>query len=57
MEILVTPYQRSSIVLKKNQNYFRGCLIGGAIGDTLGWSVEFLKIDEIYQKYGPEGII
>lgn len=35
---------------------YQGCLIGGAIGDALGWPVEFLRIDEIKQKYGPQGI-
>jgi ADP-ribosylglycohydrolase len=35
---------------------FRGCLIGGAIGDALGWPVEFLRLDEIKRKYGPLGI-
>lgn len=33
-----------------------GCLIGGAIGDALGWPVEFLDIDEIKQRYGTRGI-
>lgn len=35
---------------------FQGCLIGGAIGDALGWPVEFLRLDEIKRKYGLEGI-
>ncbi|WHZ01130.1 ADP-ribosylglycohydrolase family protein [Neobacillus sp. YX16] len=35
---------------------FRGCLIGGAIGDALGWPVEFLRLDEIKRKYGTQGI-
>lgn len=35
---------------------FRGCLIGGAIGDALGWPVEFLRLEEIKRKYGPLGI-
>jgi ADP-ribosylglycohydrolase len=34
----------------------RGCLIGGAIGDALGWPVEFLRMDEINRKFGPQGI-
>lgn len=25
--------------MKRNQEFFRGCLIGGAIGDALGWPV------------------
>jgi ADP-ribosylglycohydrolase len=34
----------------------RGCLIGGAIGDALGWPVEFMRLDEIKRKFGPQGI-
>lgn len=33
-----------------------GCLIGGAIGDALGYAVEFFSIDEIRSRYGQEGI-
>lgn len=42
--------------MKKNQEHFRGCLIGGAVGDALGWPVEFLRLDEIKEIYGPDGI-
>lgn len=37
-------------------NVFRGCLIGGAIGDALGWPVEFFKLNEIKHNFGPQGI-
>ncbi|MER8434213.1 ADP-ribosylglycohydrolase family protein [Mesorhizobium caraganae] len=33
-----------------------GCLLGGACGDALGAPVEFLKLEEITSRYGPEGI-
>lgn len=42
--------------MKKNQEFYRGCLIGGAIGDALGWPVEFLDLEEIIERYGPNGI-
>jgi ADP-ribosylglycohydrolase len=42
--------------MKRNQKYFRGCLLGGAIGDALGWPVEFKLLNEIRRKYGHEGI-
>ncbi|MDN3015524.1 ADP-ribosylglycohydrolase family protein [Paenibacillus sp. BSR1-1] len=42
--------------MKRTQEFFRGCLIGGAIGDALGWPVEFNKHDQIVQQYGPNGI-
>ena len=33
--------------MKKDEKYFRGCLVGGAVGDAMGWPVEFLKYKEI----------
>ncbi len=35
---------------------FRGCLLGGAVGDALGAPVEFLDLDEIVLAYGEQGI-
>jgi ADP-ribosylglycohydrolase len=34
----------------------RGCFIGGAIGDALGYPVEFMHEDQIFSKYGDNGI-
>ncbi|MCR2823524.1 ADP-ribosylglycohydrolase family protein [Lederbergia panacisoli] len=42
--------------MKRNHDSFRGCLVGGAIGDALGWPVEFMKLNDIHRRYGPEGI-
>jgi ADP-ribosylglycohydrolase len=42
--------------MKTLNERFRGCLIGGAIGDALGWPVEFLGVNVIKGKYGPQGI-
>lgn len=33
-----------------------GCLMGGAIGDALGAPVEGLGLDQIHERYGPEGL-
>lgn len=41
---------------KRDSNHFKGCLIGGAIGDALGCPIEFMKIDEIIYHYGSDGI-
>jgi len=38
------------------QSRFRGCLLGGAVGDALGAPVEFLDLDEIVRTYGEQGI-
>lgn len=36
---------------------YRGCLLGGAAGDALGYPIEFLSAEEIESKYGPSGIV
>ncbi|MDE6030725.1 MAG: ADP-ribosylglycohydrolase family protein, partial [Oscillospiraceae bacterium] len=38
------------------RNKIRGCMIGGAVGDALGYAVEFLTEDKIFAKYGKAGI-
>ena len=35
---------------------FVGCLLGGATGDALGYPVEFLRENAIWDKFGPKGI-
>lgn len=35
---------------------YRGCLLGGATGDALGYPVEFLGEQAIQRQYGPDGI-
>lgn len=34
----------------------RGCLVGGAVGDALGYPVEFLSYREIVNRFGKDGI-
>ena len=45
-----------TLPVKKNLDKFRGCLIGGAAGDALGYAVEFLSESFIRSRFGPEGI-
>ena len=40
----------------RDQDRFRGCLIGGAAGDALGYTVEFLREGQIFRRYGERGI-
>lgn len=35
---------------------FMGCLVGGALGDALGYPVEFMSMNEICRIYGHRGI-
>lgn len=41
---------------KHIQDLYRGCLLGGAVGDAMGAPVEFMSRDQIIQKFGPGGI-
>ena len=38
------------------KNKVLGSMIGGAIGDALGYPVEFMSYSQIIHKYGPSGI-
>ncbi len=44
---------------RENEKYLgpiRGCLFGGAVGDALGYPVEFLSEQAIFERYGAAGI-
>lgn len=41
---------------EKNLDKIRGCLFGGAVGDALGYPVEFLNENMIFRKFGSGGI-
>lgn len=40
----------------KTLDKFRGCLIGGAAGDALGYEVEFMLEEDIIRRFGKSGI-
>ena len=40
----------------KYTDKFRACLVGGAIGDALGYPIEFISLSEIKQRYGKDGL-
>ena len=40
----------------KHLDRYRGCLLGGAAGDALGYPVEFLSFADIREQYGPAGM-
>lgn len=39
------------------ESRFEGCILGLAIGDALGHPTEFLSLDGIHERYGPEGVV
>ena len=38
------------------KNRIRVSLVGGAVGDALGYPIEFMNEEQIYKKYGKKGI-
>lgn len=43
-------------MIKKPIDKVKGSLIGGAVGDTFGYNVEFMSYNRILMKYGKIGI-
>ena len=43
--------------METNPEKIKGCLYGGAIGDALGYPIEFRKAEEIFAIYGEKGIL
>lgn len=41
---------------RRDIEHFAGCMLGGAVGDALGAPVEFLSLDEIRRRFGPDGV-
>ena len=43
--------------MQRELSAFRGCFLGMAIGDAMGYTVEEMSIKEIRAEYGPEGLL
>ena len=43
----LTPHAKDQVL---------GCMVCGAVGDALGYAVEFASYDSIVNKYGEKGI-
>jgi ADP-ribosylglycohydrolase len=39
--------------MKKSVEYLKACLLAGAVGDALGWPIEFKSHEEITHKFAP----
>ena len=48
---------RCLVTGRNKREHYTGCLLGGAVGDALGWPVEFLDREDIVKEYGPDGIM
>ncbi len=55
-ELYVREQQAVSANSDRQTSRVLGCLMGGAIGDALGYQVEFDLIDEIHRKFGLSGV-
>jgi ADP-ribosylglycohydrolase len=42
--------------MRRDADYYEGCLLGGALGDALGAPVEFINYQQILHRYGAGGI-
>ncbi len=52
-----TTYNFQRTPSKELLNKFRGCLLGGAVGDALGAPVEFMSLAQIHKIFGQVGIV
>lgn len=43
--------------MQLSQEAYRGCLLGMAVGDAMGYPVDSLSLDEIRNNYGPNGLL
>ncbi len=54
--MLYTAEILDQICKNEKRSRYRGCLLGGAVGDALGYPVEFISEAAIWEKYGSKGI-
>ena len=52
----MSAFERRQALNQELQDRFRGCLLGGAVGDALGAPVEFMNHARIVRQFGLEGI-
>ena len=43
--------------MKVSRNAYRGCLLGLAVGDAMGYTVDSRSLAEIREDYGPNGLL
>ena len=43
--------------MASRQSLYRGCLLGMAVGDAMGYTVDNKSWQEIREDYGPNGLL
>ena len=43
--------------MRVSRNAYRGCLLGLAVGDAMGFTVDSRSLAEIREDYGPNGLL
>lgn len=43
--------------MQKNLAAYRGCFLGMAVGDAMGYTVDEMSMNEIRDEYGPDGLL
>ena len=43
--------------MDRKQDIFRGCLLGLAVGDAMGYTVDTKTLEQIQEAYGPNGLL
>ena len=41
---------------RRDAEHVAGCVLGGGVGDALGASVEFMSLEQIRSRFGPDGL-
>ena len=56
-DVYMNHIQKKSMIKMSNlQDRCRGTLVGGAVGDALGYEVEFMSLSAIRKRFGEKGI-
>lgn len=53
---IIEDYKEMTRRTEVNMDGIRGCMVGGAAGDALGYPVEFMSHSQIINRYGSSGI-
>lgn len=58
-KLVIGEWEEEPVCLKErfaDKDRVRGCLLGGAVGDALGYPIEFMSYRDIVRRYGDGGL-